>query len=183
MSKKMGFQLLVSFIILSISVLVYTAHTRAVDLPVTGSAGSVDDPLVTKSYVDEQIRELLGDQSGGGQTGNSGAPGPGSDAIANSDIVVLQLQQGQTLYGGAGAEFVVRTGQAVVYTTDPNGIADLTAGKDVLNGEPVELNHLLLFPRDGRAIKPDVNNQGDIYVIVRGSHILLDQDGNEVKLP
>lgn len=173
MNKKTMLQLLLPVFVLSISILAYSLHTKASQLPVNGSAGTVDDPLVTKSYVDEQIKKLMIDPKFNQTTPNIGGS-------SNTDIIVLKLEQGQTLYGGAGAEFVVRTGKAKVYTTDQNGIADLTLGKDLLNGEIIQLNHLLLFPRDGRGIQPDPNDKAEIYVIIKGNHLLIDKDGNVV---
>lgn len=178
--KKRHMQILITMFVLSASVFAYALHTKALDAPVSGAAGTVDDPLVTKSYVDEQIRLLKEVNNSTPQPTNPVTPGPSEQPTI---IEVIKLESGQTLYGGAGAEFIVRTGKALVYTSDENGIADLTAGKDILNGEIIELNHLLLFPRDGRAIQAAPDHNGDIYVIVKGNFLLLDGQGNPVKVP
>ncbi|HKM39050.1 MAG TPA: hypothetical protein VJ036_02150, partial [bacterium] len=98
-------------------------------LPTAGAAsgldpGSEQDPLVAKSYVDSLI-----------------------------SLQVLELDQGAVVRGEAGTEMVLRGGQAVAVTTPQGGLADLTGGRDIQNGETVPANHLLLIPRsDGRGL-------------------------------
>lgn len=88
-------------------------------------AGTEQDPLVAKSYVDQLVR-----------------------------LQVLELERGAILRGEAGTEIVLRAGQAVAITSPQGGISDLTAGRDVQAGEIVAKNHLLLIPRsDGRGLK------------------------------
>jgi hypothetical protein len=151
-------------------------------------AGSAEDPVVTKSYVDEQIRRYLGNLNG--LNGNKTAPSNPGDDIKNggtskedqvtpeTQVTIIRLEPGQLLFGGAGAEFVVRTGKAVAFTTDENGIVDVTAGKDIQGGAAIEINHLLLFPRDGRGIKPDPGQKTDIFVMVKGNYLLVNEDGS-----
>ncbi|UUZ82619.1 hypothetical protein LJK88_00545 [Paenibacillus sp. P26] len=123
--------------------------------------GSVDDPVITKSYFDQNIKQKVADELGKqsitedkvkqliaealgtqkpGQTNTS--PGNGSSNngtgtstsqpnVAPSNLTVIKLEQGQTLYGGQGTEFIVRTGKVQVFSSDDNGIADVTSGKDI----------------------------------------------------
>jgi len=44
------------------------------------------------------------------------------------------------------------------------------------------LNHLLMFPRDGRGIQPDPKNSDktDIYVMMKGNYLLMNSDGTQV---
>ncbi len=87
--------------------------------------GSADDPLVSRSYVDQYVRQ---------------------------EIVVLQ--PGQELVAQAGTEFVVRSGKAVALGAESGGLADLTAGTDVGTGRVLQKNHLFLVPRsDGRGVR------------------------------
>ena len=110
-------------------------------MPASGAASSVDpgtaeDPLVAKSYVDQLVR-----------------------------LQVVELEAGQVLRAEAGTEIVLRSGQATAITTPQGGISDLTAGRDVQNGEAVSANHLLLVPRsDGRGLKALTN----VVVLIRG---------------
>jgi ABC-type uncharacterized transport system ATPase subunit len=116
-----------------------------------GVPGSVDDPVVTKSYVDQQIQQALA--NGGGRT-----------------LTVVELQPGQTLYGFEGTEFIVRTGKVVAVAGNKgDGLTDITAGADLRAGAPVAHNHLLLIARsDNRGLKLDSTYKGIAYVMVRG---------------
>jgi len=134
--------------------------------------GSVDDPVVTKSYVDEQIRKLLN----GGTTAPTPTPTPVPSATptvteaAGVTTAIIKLEPNQTLYVDAGADSVVRTGKVIAFSSDTNGITDATSGKDILPGSSVENNHLLIFPRDGRGLKPDPKFKDEIYIMIRGGY-------------
>lgn len=123
----------------------------------SGVPGSVDDPVVTKSYVDQQIQAYLG---GGAMTGGG------------STLQVVELTRGQTLYGFEGTEFIVRTGRVVTVAGDNgDGLTDLTEGEDLRSGEEAEHDHLLLVPRsDNRGLRLDRKYDGTAYVIVRGKY-------------
>ncbi|MDD9271785.1 hypothetical protein ACFPES_32630 [Paenibacillus sp. GCM10023248] len=150
--------------------------------------GSSTDPVITKSYFDQnslseaEVKELIasaiaanpgGNQSGSGSNGGGGT-------ITPVGMKVVQLKNGQTLYAGAGAEFIVRTGRVLAVSNDDNGIPDVTGGKDLAAGTEVALNHLLIFPAEGRGIKPSPKNTADIFVMVRGSYLLTNADGSQV---
>lgn len=101
-------------------------------------AGSQGDPVVTKSYVDSK-----------------------------SAFSPISLTAGQKLIGGEGCEIILRSGEATAIDNGANGISDLTDGKDLITGNWVFLNHLLLVPRsDGRGIKATT----DIWVMVKGEY-------------
>lgn len=126
----------------------------------TNQPGSADDPLVTKSYVDEQIRAALR-----GET-------PGTAPSAAHELAIVQLRPGQTLIAHAGTEMIVRNGKTVVVSETEDGIPDVTIGADIKNGEVVENNHLLISPVDGRGIRPHEEVTGTIFVMVRGNYTL-----------
>ncbi|MNW21877.1 hypothetical protein D3C71_2230320 [compost metagenome] len=65
-------------------------------------------------------------------------------------------------------------------SNDDNGIPDVTGGKDLAAGTEVALNHLLIFPTEGRGIKPSPKNDTSIYVMVRGGFLILNADGSKV---
>ena len=113
--------------------------------------GSANDPVVTKSYVDEQIRSM-GGGSGAGQT---------------VSIKVVTLTKGQILVANSGTEFILRVGQATAMSKDGNGIPDVTIGKDIANGTPISKNSLLIFPSEGRGITA-VSEKA--IVMVRGGY-------------
>ncbi|CAM4371805.1 hypothetical protein L1N85_07895 [Paenibacillus alkaliterrae] len=125
----------------------------------TLTPGSIEDPVVTKSYVDEQFAKLSGGSDGGGT-------GTGQDVA----LEVVSVPAGKTLMAGQGTEVIVRVGQAIAYSSDSNGISDLTAGADLKSGTVVPKNHLMLFPREGRGVLPDPAQPNGLTVLVRGSY-------------
>ncbi len=172
--------------------------------------GSVNDPIVTKSYVDELVRTI----ASGGTPPPAATPAPPAAQtpqlteaaikklieeevkkavsaapqtpaaprpVADASLIVVQLKPGQTLMGGVGTEMIVRTGKATAYSNTENGIPDVTDGKDLGNGAEIPLNHLLVFPREGRGIKTDAReNRSDIFVMVRGAYLIMNADGTTV---
>lgn len=125
--------------------------------------GTANDPIVTKSYVDQAI--LAAGGGGGGDGGGS------------LKLVVVELTLGQKLFGGEGAEFIVRTGKAIAFSGDASGIPDLTGAKDLIAGTAIPLNHHLLFPREGRGIEVDPKEKNTIFVMVRGPYRHMDVNG------
>lgn len=142
--------------------------------------GTAEDPVVTKSYVDQQIQKAL---SGGGATTPAATATPVPNATnapvattnpttSSNESEIVDVKPGQTLIASAGAEFIVRAGKAVIYSKDANGVADLTDGKDLLNGVSAPQNHLLSFPRDGRGITVQEGQTLGLVVMVRGGYTL-----------
>ena len=169
--------------------------------------GSVNDPVVTKSYVDEVLRSL-GTGGAAAPSGTAQQPAVAAAEIrkmieeeirkltpspaqptqpatppatgSNSDaaLVVIQMKPGQTIMGGIGTEMIVRTGKAFAYSNSDNGIPNVTAGKDLANGTEIPINHLLVFPREGRGLRTDAKDQNPVFVMVRGPYLLLNADGS-----
>lgn len=140
--------------------------------------GTADDPVVTKSYVDQQIQKALQGGTIATQTPTA-TPTPvataapsSSPAPSSNEVVIVDVKPGQTLIAGAGAEFIVRAGKAIIYSQDSNGVADLTDGVDLANGLAAPSNHLLSFPRDGRGIAVQEGQTLGLVVMVRGSYTL-----------
>ncbi|MNB82539.1 hypothetical protein D3C75_293520 [compost metagenome] len=143
--------------------------------------GTADDPVVTKSYVDQQIQKAL---QGGGTAATQAPVATATPAATSAPVAttapvqsgeaveIVDVKPGQTLIAGAGAEFIVRAGKAVIYSQDSNGVADLTAGADLLNGTAAPSNHLLSFPRDGRGITVQEGQTLGLVVMVRGAYTL-----------
>ncbi len=138
---------IVAGLVIVISVFAVTvAAAAAADTP-----GSEGDPVVTKSYVDSQIAQLSG----------SGA--------ASNSYVVVQVGVGQKLLGKGGTEIILRSGEATAIDNGANGVSDMTAGKDLMTGQSVGQNHLLLVPKDdGRGIQALT----DLFVMVRGAYTI-----------
>ncbi|QOS81427.1 hypothetical protein JNUCC31_11605 [Paenibacillus sp. JNUCC31] len=165
----------------------------------TSQPGTADDPVVTKSYVDQQIQQALGgkiptgsgntnsggnNNAGAGNTSgnNNGSTGTGSTggdttlppvvSGAADAVEIVTVKPGQQLIGKSGAEFIVRSGKAVIVSEGTNGVADLTDGIDLTNGQAAPSNHLLSFPRDGRGITVLDGNKYSLTVMVRGGYSL-----------
>lgn len=138
--KKIAAGLVIIFSVFAVTV----AAAAAADSP-----GSEDDPVVTKSYVDSQIAEL----KGGG--------------AASGSYAIVEVKAGQKFFGKEGTEMILRSGEATAIDNGANGVSDITAGTDLMTGQVVGLNHLLLVPRDdGRGIQAIT----DLFVMVRGSY-------------
>ncbi|WP_339817970.1 hypothetical protein MKZ15_21280 [Paenibacillus sp. FSL R7-0216] len=132
--------------------------------------GTADDPVVTKSYVDQAIQQAIG---GGGSSTAPSTPstgGSGGSSSSEAGIQIVDVKPGKILVAAAGAEFIVRSGKAVIYSADSNGVADLTDGKDIPNGGAVANNHLLSFPREGRGIQVQDGDTHNLTVMVRGGY-------------
>lgn len=100
--------------------------------------GSETDPVVTKSYVDGKV-----------------------------SYKPVRLETGQKLIGDEGTEVILRSGEATAIDNGSNGISDITAGKDLMTGNTVAANHLLLIPRkDGRGIAVST----EAWVMIRGNY-------------
>lgn len=156
--------------------------------------GSADDPVVTKSYVDQQIQKALGgsSSSSAGNTNNSNsgtknntpttpvtppvsaAPTPTTTPSATSSPTitakVVEIRPGKKLIAAAGTEVIIRTGKAVVYSSEKNGILDLTAGSEMGGSQAIPNNHLLLFPRDGRGVEVALTQGYNATVLVIGDY-------------
>ena len=167
MNKKSLFAVCLS--LLAIGMLV---HSNFINIA-GAQPGDAHDPLVTRSYVDRRINELnaqiarLEAMITGGQAPPHAPPAQAPPAQPPADNQLPQVTpggatvvpfhiyyvpQGQRIYFEAGAEFILRSGN-VSAVTGQNGFVDITAGRDVLNGETIYHNHLLLVPvTDGRGL-------------------------------
>lgn len=126
-------------------------------------AGSADDPLVSKSYVDDKIQqvldklEALSSQQGG--TGTS----------AGAAFTPVEVKTGGTIIGGEGTEMILRAGNAKVVLNGNDTITDATTGQALTEGKELTLNHLTIIPRgDGRGYKVTHN----AWFLVKGSYTI-----------
>ncbi|WP_106767262.1 hypothetical protein [Paenibacillus faecalis] len=136
----------------------------------TASPGTTDDPVVTKSYVDEQIQKALGGGTGTKPSEPSTPTKPSQPSQGADEVKVVKLNPGKVLIADAGTEVIVRSGNAVIYTQDADGVANLTEGKDLLNGQPAPKNHLLSFPREGRGVTVKEGQKSSLVLMVRGGY-------------
>ncbi|MCM3747565.1 hypothetical protein M3223_09370 [Paenibacillus pasadenensis] len=154
------------------------AAAASADNTPSSAPGTADDPVVTKSYVDQKIAELKAGGGGSNPTPSptpQTTPTPGSGDGEESDedsFRVINVPVGKTLVAADGAEVVVRAGKAVAYSPDSNGIADVTAGTNISSGSSVPQNHLILFPRGGRGVGSAAGVKSGLTVMIRGGYEL-----------
>ena len=125
--------------------------------------GTAVDPLVTQSYVDGRIAQLEA------QIAALQGTGTGTGVAQVVPFTPLRVYAGQTLIASAGAEIILRSGTAHV-VAGPNGLVDVTAGRDIGNGQQVSRNHLLLVPAtDGRGMHFTANS----WLMIKGGFIIV----------
>lgn len=161
-----------------------------------GQPGSDTDPLVTKSYVDQQIARLSS-QIGSSGSG-TGTVDTGTIAQLQTDVgdltkfiidalteietlrakvssleagfAVVELKAGQKLLLSGGSEAILRNGSATALK-GINGdlLIDASAGKDLVEGTAIPLQHILIASRnDGRGLLA----KSQCYVLVRGAYTI-----------
>lgn len=128
---------------------------------VFSEVGTDRDPLITKSYVDKKIDEIKSYLEKKILNTNS----------ASNEFIVVNVPKGKSIILGGGSEVILRSGEAksISKITDgiDNGLADVTAGKDLKMDEVITWNHLLLTPRDdGRGASAVTES----IFLVRGSY-------------
>lgn len=143
---------------------------------VSSQPGTIDDPLVTKGYVDSQISSLVETQIEEYLEKNGG-----TSSATSSSLEVITLSPGDTLYADEGTELILRVGKAYAVSNDANGIPDVTEGTNLEAGAEIPRDHLLLFPREGRGIRADETENNSVIVMAVGSYMHLDADGNMVE--
>ncbi|WP_036696045.1 hypothetical protein [Paenibacillus taiwanensis] len=159
MSKNIKWVTLIAFSIVIVGSLVIQMSGI-----LSAEPGDSQDPLVTKSYVDEQIAKL----NGGNENGTGSNTDNGSSS--SNELKIVTIKPGQQLIAKAGAEFVIRAGKAEIFSSDASGVSDLTDGKDLTKGMDAPSNHLLMFPRDGRGIAAKDTPKNSVVVTVRGGY-------------
>lgn len=142
-----------------------------------GEAGSANDPLVTKSYVDSQIAAI----SSGGNLSKLENTVKAQEEMINvltqemnalkkqgsSSYTVVTVPAGSSITGMQGTEIIVRSGSGIVLASNGGGLQDMTEGTDLLGGSEVPKYHLVIIPReDGRGIYATK----DLIVMVRGGY-------------
>ena len=120
------------------------------------SYGTQEDPLITKSYLDEVVKpemesELQTQLDAAAAAIRSSTPG---------EFTVLELADGQTLRCGAGCQLLPVSGS--VSAAGP--LADTTAGAGVEAGAALSANHLYMATGDG-----GVTAAGAATVLVSGN--------------
>ncbi|WP_058486747.1 hypothetical protein [Defluviitalea phaphyphila] len=127
--------------------------------------GSYEDPLVSKSYVDSQIKEVM-------DLVETIVSNQNSDSDSNKTISyeVVNVSAGEKLVGGQGTEIILRGGKGLAIASSYGGLQDITEGIDIAGGTQIPKYHLIIIPReDGRGIYVE----SDAVFMVRGDYEIL----------
>jgi len=149
------------------------------------SPGSAEDPLVSKSYVDEQIKKALSGSSEelGEEQIEAIAKEVVSEMLANTDYsgnngnavvykeaaayVPVNVAAGSVVLGHEGTEMILRSGNAQAFVPGTDGIVNATTGAELQDGAFVEKNNVLIIPRfDGRGVLAE----SDCWLLIRGGY-------------
>lgn len=144
----------------------------------TPEPGAEADPVITLSYVENVLRDDLRDELEEVITAEIEDRLGGLDQIDDLDDLarsemeafeVVEVAEGETITGGASTEMILRAGRGDAVVSPAGGIADLTGGVDLGQGEAIPANHHLLIARDdGRGIAV----RADAVIMVRGSYTI-----------
>lgn len=159
---------------------------------IANEVGSQGDPLVTLSYLSEtflqqimdgvdeklakrsetlskKIMEQINDAKRDILAELGGSYGDGTGGMAVS-FTAVTLSQGQTLYGGAGCEVLLRSGSAICISEGKSvpGLVDTTDGTSINHGSALVQNHLYMMTE-----QRGVQAQGEITLLVRGEYTIV----------
>lgn len=131
---------------------------------VTASYGSRDDPLITKSYLDEVVRPEL-------EKAMEDELEKALDEVksAGGEFTLLTLKNGQTVKCAVGTELLPRFGSAKAYAYDSADVAlvDTTAASAVMNGTALSANHLYMVTILGNGFTAAADNT---KILVSGTY-------------
>lgn len=105
--------------------------------------GSVSDPLVTKSYLEQQLAQV---------SGGSGA------------FLQVSLSKGDSVQLPAGSEVMIYSGNATV--TGNDGLVNLTSGELFKSGNSLVRYNLYLSP----SASSGLTASGSVIIFIRGSY-------------
>ena len=145
---------------IKVLIIAVVAALALLAVTVIADPGSNDDPLISKSYIDNvlipKLEKLIDSKVAGGGSGGPAA-----------SFEVVEAKAGQEIICSAGSELILRMGSATVIATEKGGLADTTAGYDLGNGAAMPANHLLVVPvADGRGIRANAN----VIVLIKGGY-------------
>lgn len=156
---------------------------------IAAEAGSQGDPLVTLSYLNDTfLGQLLGkvDSKIGEQNQTirqeleqridqaeqeilGQVTGTGTVSGTAASYREVTLSDGQTLYGSAGCEVMLRSGSASCVSEGKStpGLVDVSGGGTINHGSALKENHLYTMTAD-RGVKAS----GTVTLLVRGSYTI-----------
>ena len=134
--------------------------------------GSAGDPVVTRSYVDEQINQLreLISGTGGGLLSSQSRDDIVNEVLSQAGARYLPVQafEGDVIIGHEGTEIILRSGRASAVVPGENGITNATTGQELLSNAAIVQNNLLIIPRhDGRGVRVTAE---EAWFLIRGGY-------------
>lgn len=169
-TKFIGLYLLGILICIGIGVVIgisYGGNSIKAD---SSTPGSIEDPLVSKSYVDMKVADAISSIDVAVVEPDTEQPTIDQPVTqsAPSLFVVEFVMAGQSLIVDESGEVILRSGSATaIGNAGGNGISDVTSGIDIMDGEEVPWNHLIIVPRtDGRGLYIT----SDAYIMVKGHY-------------
>lgn len=121
-----------------------------------GNYGSQDDPLITKSYLDEVLIPQLETKFQNALSEETGT------------FAVVTLDSGKTLTAGAGCEIILRSGSASVYAPT-TGLVDITDGTAAGASAALVTNHLYMVAANSDGVKA---GSGGATLLVCGAYTI-----------
>ncbi len=145
---------------------------------------SDSDPLVSLSYLNDVVLPMLREEF----SGNNTVKNDDKEVTENvsKDITdanqtaanigtyeLLELTSGQTVLCESATEIIVRPGSLVTVVSpfEAQGIADITNGNELLDGQEIPINAYCIIPRgkDGRGFYVLSENA---YIMIRGEYTI-----------
>lgn len=131
---------------------------------VTAGYGSRDDPLITKSYLDEVVRPEL-------EKAMEDELEKALEEVksAGGEFTLLTLKSGQTVKCAVGTEILPRFGSAKAYAYDSADVAlvDTTSAAALMNGTALSANHLYMVTILGNGFTATADNT---KILVSGTY-------------
>ena len=146
-----------------LSVILAVLVTAGVTVFAVSNYGSEEDPLITKSYLDEVLRpqleaELKKELEDAADRMRSSTPG---------EFTELELSAGQTLKCSAGCELLLRSGTAQAVGESSPALLDTTDGGSLFAGGEVPSFHLCVAAEEGCGL---IAGSGGCVVLVSGGY-------------
>lgn len=158
MKKNSNYRIVIFSLIIVLGITFGAGKVMGVD------PGSNQDPLVSKSYVDSQIKAVMD------IIGNISSNQDSQTDNHSMTYEVINVPEGKSLIGNQGTEVILRGGKGFALTSIQGGLQDMTEGADIVSGQEIPKYHLLIIPRDdGRGIYVEK----DAVFMVRGKYEIL----------
>lgn len=124
--------------------------------------GSKDDPIVTKSFVENLVLKTQKNLEEKIEKSNQKP-----NEKTYSDLEIVSIKANQKIILSQGSKIILRSGKASVIDSKMGGLSDLTQGIDLKMGYDLPDNHLVLCPKnDNRGIFAKT----DIILLIEGGY-------------